>query len=243
MKLLIDAGNTRIKYAFDNQGQLSEIKYLKKDDLHFLLTQDVLTQLKKVMVAAVGQSIMVNQLISLFHDVRIPVQILSSEHSYRGLVNSYQEPEQLGVDRWLAMLGARSLYHGQHLLVVDAGTATTIDFVDATGIHHGGWIMPGLQLMRDALLGETERVKSEHQSIDQIMFANNTSLAVNHGVNAGTIGAIEQAIKLASSHTEKHGGELVVLLTGGDAQQLSPLLSVRARSINALIFIGMQQYC
>ncbi|GHF86951.1 type III pantothenate kinase [Thalassotalea marina] len=243
MKLLIDVGNTRIKYAFDNKGQLSEVKYLEKDDLHYLLTQEVLCQIKKVIIAAVGQSIMVEQLVSLFNDVKVPVQMLKSQPSFNGLVNSYAEPEKLGVDRWLAMLGAKHSFTNKHLLVIDAGTATTVDFINAEGVHQGGWILPGLQLMRNALYGKTEKVKGDEQAIQSLMFANNTTLAVNQGVHAATIGGIKQAINLATGFAAEQGGELVIVLTGGDAQQIQSLLSVKSRLINALIFIGMQQYC
>ncbi|WP_241505859.1 type III pantothenate kinase [Parahaliea mediterranea] len=124
-----------------------------------------------------------------------------------GLRNCYAEPARLGVDRWLAMLGARALSDGR-LCVVDAGSALTIDFVGADGGHEGGYIIPGPGLMERALLLDTDRVRFCEPAEYRLAPGGSTAEAVRHGIALAQAGAVELALARSAE-------PVALVLTGG----------------------------
>lgn len=124
------------------------------------------------------------------------VWFAQSRSSLDGLVNSYAEPERMGVDRWLAMLAAYRRVSGR-LCVVDAGSALTIDLVAADGRHEGGFIMPGTALMERALFADTRRVRYSAPSDASLAPGCSTAEAVSHGLLLAQVGAINLAIAKA----------------------------------------------
>jgi type III pantothenate kinase len=147
-----------------------------------------------------------------------------------GLANSYAEPGRMGVDRWLAMLGARARVDGA-LCVVDVGSATTIDLVSADGQHEGGYIIPGPALMERALLLDTDRVRFDDEIGYALSPGRSTAEAVRHGIALAQIGAIT-AIHDISQRT--------VVVTGGGAQALSALLAIDHSLVPDLVFEGLE---
>jgi len=137
------------------------------------------------------------------------------EQGFDGLQLSYAEPERLGVDRWLAMLAGRRLTPRSQV-IVDAGSALTLDWVSADGTHRGGYILPGYQLMRQVLFHGTYAVKVPADSSLQQGWADNTQGAVVHGVNR-TINALIQSVAAELLQT---GEEAALIMTGGDAGKL-----------------------
>lgn len=135
-----------------------------------------------------------------------------------GVSVGYDNPDLLGVDRWLAVLGA-SRYGCEGAIVVDCGSAVTVDVLSA-GRHCGGYIVPGLRLMNAALFGETARVKVVDDWLDSGEPGSNTSAAVNAGLPLMVIGLVREVLRRQS----QGGGRWTVLLTGGDAPLLSPML-------------------
>lgn len=141
-----------------------------------------------------------------------------------GVTNAYSEPERLGVDRWLAVLAA---YHRcpQGALVVDAGTALTVDLVSARGQHMGGYILPGLHLMQNSLRQDTARVYYTESNLPELQPGHSTAEAV---VNGAALAATAVAGAALTQARELLGRNGAALLTGGDAELLMRLLGEKA---------------
>ena len=142
-----------------------------------------------------GQEAMAN-LKSLFPQWSdVPWQELKGDSVYTGMRSQYQDPSKLGADRWAALIGARALSR-KNTLVVNAGTATTIDLLGSNGMHYGGWILPGLELMQTSLANNTAQLdlatRSEHYG-----FGICTNDAIIGGCDAAQVGAILYGIQQA----------------------------------------------
>jgi type III pantothenate kinase len=126
----------------------------------------------------------------------------------------------MGVDRWVAMIGARAEFRSA-LCVVDAGTAITIDAIDRNGVHLGGQIIPGIQLMRKSLSTNTSEIglvgrKIADPGSGMQLFASNTQAAVRNGVLGAACGSVERAVRIMRST----GLRPKIVLTGGDASRI-----------------------
>jgi type III pantothenate kinase len=153
----------------------------------------------------------------------------------------YQDPSKLGADRWAAVIGARALSK-TNTLIVNAGTATTIDLLGANGVHYGGWILPGLSLMQQSLQSHTAQLPLADRQDAPLGFSMNTNDAIINGCDAAQIGAITQAIQLAkkmNSPVEK------IWLDGGNAKVLAHIMAqfdiqstVSVETIEGLVLRG-----
>lgn len=148
------------------------------------------------------------------------------------LHNSYADPCRMGVDRWLAMLGARQREQGR-LCVVDAGSALTIDIVSAAGRHEGGYIIPGPALMERALLLDTDRVRFDEQ-IDYVLApGTSTAEAVRHGIALAQAGAVVLALEQAGSEP------ITLFYCGGAGETLMRLVQRAGQWAPDLVFEGL----
>jgi type III pantothenate kinase len=158
-----------------------------------------------------------------------------------GVVNGYYAPERLGVDRWLAILAGYRLAAGA-CLVVDVGTAVTVDFVAKNGEHLGGYICPGLRLLGDQLLANTQGISALNDvggvGLD-IAPGRSTDEAVSRGGLQMLRGFIDLQARAAPARL---GGAFTLLLTGGDAGLVGGL-SVESRIVEDLVFIGLAIAC
>jgi type III pantothenate kinase len=154
------------------------------------------------------------------------------------LVNSYTDPGRMGVDRWLAMLGARKRSQ-QRVCVVDAGSALTIDFIAASGQHEGGYILPGPALMERALLLDTDRVRFEEDVDYALTPGCSTAEAVRHGIALAQVGAVRVAVEEAQN-TPGCGEAPVVYFCGGGAEALAALFGGNNIHAPDLVFEGLQ---
>ena len=130
------------------------------------------------------------------------------------IVNSYSNPQTLGMDRLAAAVGAWSMNPGHDMLVIDAGTALTIDFISADGVYHGGNIAPGIELRFKALHEHTGALPLVSAQGDAPMFGYDTESAIRSGVLRGVRNEV-------NGYIEEMGGvypSLLVFLTGGDAE-------------------------
>lgn len=132
------------------------------------------------------------------------------------LQNNYLNPTNLGADRWAAILGAQSLFQNTDVLVVNAGTATTIDYLTGDGHFSGGWILPGLELMLKSLADGTAALPDLRQSIANLSFAKfgqSTQDCILQGCLASQVGAILRALEISQAQQ--------VILSGGNAPVLN----------------------
>ncbi|WP_286233809.1 type III pantothenate kinase [Thalassotalea sediminis] len=239
MKLLIDIGNTRLKYALYSNSQLSTIKVIEVDRLEKQLALCPLDRIEECIISSVKDGEVLQHVVTCCTRHGIKTQILQSPSKYAGLVNSYAKPNALGIDRWLAMLGAKHFYPNQAVIVVDAGTATTLDCVDQFGQHLGGWIIPGIALQAASLFDNADRVIGEQQTVTEVNLGQSTSMAVSQGTVVATIGLIEQGIKFIA----RSGLSAQLILTGGNGNYLSQFIEHEHCVKPTLIFDGMSQYC
>ena len=150
-----------------------------------------------------------------------PVVFVQSQSEACGVVNGYTEPEKLGVDRWLALIGVRSLTQDA-VIIVDAGSAITVDAMSHQGQHLGGVIAPGLKLMQVSLIEKTSGIKTDAQTDKFRCPANNTEDAICSGAHNAIVGMINQTMSLLQ---KKMTTSIQFFITGGDAERLLPVLA------------------
>jgi type III pantothenate kinase len=154
-----------------------------------------------------------------------------------GVTNAYRKPDALGVDRWAAIVAA---HHGTEnpVCVIDCGTAITLDVVDAAGIHQGGLIAPGLDMMRASLVRETAAVGPLPADAGgpQSLLARNTADGVNSGVMFMAGALIDRVVGEAAA---SYGRNLEAVITGGDAERIRPLLHHPLRYDRDLVLKGV----
>jgi type III pantothenate kinase len=149
------------------------------------------------------------------------------------LRNSYAEPIRLGVDRWLAMLGGTRRLAGR-FAVIDAGSALTIDIVDESGLHEGGYIIPGPDLMERALLLDTDKVRFAEDASYDLHPGQSTAEAVRHGIAAAQAGAVALVLDRAGIESRS------TLFCGGGAETLMSLPGSAGAHVPDLVFEGLQ---
>ncbi|NQX88547.1 MAG: type III pantothenate kinase [Halioglobus sp.] len=149
------------------------------------------------------------------------------------LSNSYIDPSRMGADRWLAMLAARRRVAGR-VCVVDAGSALTIDLVSALGEHEGGYILPGVGLMEQALLLDTDRVRFDSAADYALSPGTDTASAVRHGIALAEAGAVTTALAQAGEDTP------ALLFSGGGGERLMALLQMGGEWVPDLVFEGLE---
>lgn len=239
MIALIDIGNSRTKYCIVSQEKRGSVQSISNE----LLTSDYLSKcfskIDKLIVASVSHHELTNKIELWCHEHQINYQQVVSEKSKNGVVSAYQTPNQLGVDRWLTLIAANELYPSKNILIVDAGTATTIDLLAENGLHQGGWILAGIDTLFNCVLENTSQVKASVANAASLSFGANSSENVNNATWAATVGAVNLAIL----QSEQQGIAIdEILLTGGNGSTLVSLLSHQCTMIEDLVFIGLQAY-
>lgn len=149
------------------------------------------------------------------------------------LHNSYEDPTRMGVDRWLAMLGAQQQATGS-LCVVDAGSALTIDLVSAQGQHEGGYIIPGPALMERALLLDTDRVRFEEDEDYKLSPGCSTAAAVRHGIAVAQAGSVAMVLRRYLEQSP------ALIYTGGAGELLMELVDQGGHYLPDLVFTGLE---
>ncbi|OYQ10930.1 pantothenate kinase [Pseudomonas mandelii] len=159
-----------------------------------------------------------------------------------GVRNGYEEFERLGLDRWLAMLGGFHLSPGA-CLVLDFGTAVTADFIARDGEHLGGFICPGMPLMRNQLRTHTRKIRygdiAAERALESLVPGRTTVEAVERGCSLMLRGFVLTQLEMARSYW---GEDFAVFLTGGDAALVSEIVP-DARLVPDLVFVGLAMAC
>ena len=165
-------------------------------------------------------------------------EVASTGRECAGLKNSYREPARMGVDRWLAMLAAYHRYR-RAVLVVDAGTALTLDFVDDSGQHAGGYILPGQQLTQRSLLTETRRVRFSEPGEAELAPGCSTAAAVRNGAWLALGASADYA---ARQSRQRWCDDFALVITGGDGALLANGLADSGQAsqlVPDLVFDGL----
>lgn len=249
MLLLVDAGNTRIKWAMLETASLhatalghwSAYGTVHREDLHKLGDIWHGVRIARVLISNVAGQAMHDGLEKMLlhaHGLKpVPVGWFQSVPELGGIQNGYRNPAQLGCDRFAAAIGAHALFPNETLLVATCGTATTLDAVTANGRFVGGMILPGLALMASSLARNTAQLPhATQQNVTLWPFADNTDDAIVSGCMTAQAGAIERAVAaLAAEH-----GTVKCALSGGGARFISPHLTVAHQMVDNLVLTGLQ---
>ena len=223
--LLLDVGNTRIKWGVLKDGRIRRTGHIlqqrvRENGLQVLTTR-LPARVDEVFASNVAGASFATRLSGLISaHCNCEMRFAHSARRGWGLTNGYTQPRRMGVDRWVAMVGAWA-QTGNACLVVDAGTATTIDAIDGDGVHLGGQIIAGVATMAKALCDATSDIPMvkpapPRRVSDLGMFARNTAGAVREGAQNAVAGAIDRAIATLQSS----GYEPTTILTGGDASRI-----------------------
>jgi len=243
MMLLIDVGNTRAKWAVLADGRLSGTGAVlhrgvpAADWVHGL--DGAAEACERILVSNVAGP-------AVAHAIR---EWALSRHGFRpefvrasreagGIRNAYEHPEALGPDRWCGMIGAWRRVHGP-LVCIAAGTAMTVDAIDASGTHLGGLIVPGRDLMIDSLLRRTSDIAQAAQVAPPTgsgMLGRNTAAAVELGASHALAALVVRSIDSVSGLV---GARPRVFLGGGDATRIEPLLGLEVEVTSGLVLEGL----
>ncbi|MGK5081342.1 type III pantothenate kinase [Janthinobacterium sp. HLX7-2] len=241
MLLLIDAGNTRIKWALcaptgaagawlaSGAAAHAQLDTLKAAWSSLAISAVLLSN---VAGAAIGARLLAQLPVHLLPQA---IATFASLPQLAGLRNDYRDPAQLGCDRFAAAIGAHALAPGQAVIVANCGTATTIDAITADGAFIGGMILPGLGLMASSLARNTAQLPQiASDAVLPAGFADNTDDAILSGCLAAQAGAIERAVRM-------HGAS-ACLLSGGAAPRIAQALAlpVPLRLLENIVMIGLQ---
>jgi len=226
--LCLDAGNTRLKWGLHDGARWCATGALAHQEVAHLAAA-LPARPRRILACNVAGAAVAAQIESLTAQLRVPLGWFESSAACCGVTNGYERPERLGADRWAALIGAHHLHQGAALVVM-AGTATTIDCLDAAGRHRGGVILPGLALMKRALARNTANLPDARGVFRAL--PTNTDDAIESGCLQATLGAIERMRRHA-------GDEVLILLSGGDAAALLPHLAPPVRGVENLVLEGL----
>jgi len=242
--LLIDVGNTRLKWGVLDNGAIRRTGHITRHAIReqglVALTSRLPRDVETALASNVAGSSFATRLSGVVGmHCGCDIHFVRSEKQACGVTNSYRQPRHMGVDRWVAMIGAWAELEAG-CIIVDAGTAVTIDALDDDGQHIGGQILPGVMLMAGALAAKTSDIpevqpRAGARASGMSMFASSTTRAVEQG----TINAVVGAIERAAWTLHEHGYESTIVLTGGDASRILKSLDEEALHRPHLVLSGL----
>lgn len=232
-QLLLDIGNSRVKWGVLDHGVIGQTGDIALEKFPVDLPRPIDSAMA-CNVAGTDVASIVSAAVKAQCGVSVSFVHASAEAA--GVRNGYADPARLGADRWFALIGARAATPNP-CLVVDAGTAITLDALAADGQHLGGQILPGLTSMSRALgISTSELPNVDVQQFDLVgkseRFANSTTVAIAQGILGAATGAINQAATAL-------GEDASVILTGGDAAVLQAQLQRHAEYREHLVLEGL----
>ena len=242
--LLLDVGNTRIKWGMFDGGRIYKTGHIAQSKVREqglgVLTSRLPHSAEVVFASNVAGPTFATRLSGVVGvHCDCDVHFARSEREACGVRNAYRQPRRMGVDRWVAMIGAWAEFKSS-CVVVDAGTAVTIDAIDGDGQHLGGEIYPGVVLMTEALAASTNdipavsgRIPAAASGLD--IFGDSTSKAVQAGCWNAIVGAVDRAIKTLRSNAYRPK----LILTGGDASRMLTALGTEPLHRPNLVLQGL----
>jgi type III pantothenate kinase len=235
MNLLIDIGNTRLKWAVGSRLDIAPGQAIDNSKIDRALLAHVWQTIlppDQIAISCVSSSQLSDLVMSVANELWPGITLVQakSEAQGFGVTNAYQQPQKLGVDRWLGMIAGYNKYQ-KALCIIGCGTAITVDVVDSSGRHLGGLISPGLRLMKESLAKGTENL-SLSETVYPFGLATNTDAAIYNGTLLAACGLIERMLKNQPNTTQ-------LLLTGGDTEIIAAHLSRPATIDPDLVLSGL----
>jgi len=214
--LEIDAGNSRVKWRVVGRTAISDCVAVSVGSIEEMLEAPVLSEVRRVRISSV-RSVAANKVIAeaILRFLGVVPEFAQSMEYCAGVKNAYSQPERLGVDRWMAILAGRTHVCEQSYLILDAGSAITIDFVDASGVHLGGYITPGLHLQLESL-----RLATAMEINSDFFWGDLTpGRDTEHAIRNGILGMVCHWV--AAEALGRNAMSDRVLVTGGDGLLLA----------------------
>lgn len=247
MKLLIDIGNTNIKYAFCEGVNLTNVICFAHAHSNFNETlttlRDQLTKVidrpQQIIISNVAGNKVAQEITQWAqqHYKLTPHFIIPTAQAH-GVINAYAVPHTLGSDRWLALIAARQLTQSP-VCIIDCGTATTVDVMDATGQHLGGLIAPGLNSLPNALATATAGckldIKLQHPPTDTPL-GQSTQTCIENGSWAMIVHFVENVCRKTD---QTFSSNTKIFISGGHANTIQSLLSITSDFQPHLVLNGM----
>lgn len=240
MNLLVDIGNTRVKWSVEKNADITPGIAIEHGQTGFI--KDIqqswleLDDPSLLAISSVSAKKIEQQIIELANNLWPDIEILIANSMAKGfsVTNAYPEADKLGVDRWLGLIALHEFYSGNSC-VVDCGTAITIDCLNSSGQHLGGLICPGLQLMKQSLHQGTADLSYSPMQYSPGL-SDSTESAIYSGTVYAAAGLIEKAINNLCSCQN-------VVLTGGDAMLLANHLEFETIIEPDFILKGLSLFC
>jgi type III pantothenate kinase len=246
MKLLIDAGNTRIKWALADgeewlcrgylpTGQTDRLSRVIGERLAHLNPRANMKDINQIFVSNVAGEEVSRNILDIGAGISMQPHFVAARELQCDVSNGYSTVSQLGSDRWAALISAWHIVKGK-CLVVNSGTATTIDTLSGRGEFIGGLILPGLEMMQHSLFDATDQLKSIQG--EYVQFPLNTADAIFSGAIQAICGAIERQYNLLEDDSAP------LILSGGTAVLLQAYLNqklskVSPRVVDDLVLRGL----
>ncbi len=244
--LVLDVGNTRLKWGIVENGEVHRTGKITQEKIRENGLSALTSRLPRGVDVAIASNVagptFATRLAGIVHaHSGCDLHFAKTGRTAFGVTNSYKQPRRMGVDRWVAMIGAWTELRSA-CLVVDAGTAVTIDALDDDGRHLGGQILPGVVLMAEALAQHTSDIPLTRPAAagayeDSAMFANNSRGAIGSGALGGVTGAVERAVRTLRSCVD----DATLVLTGGDASRILSALDESPLHRPNLVLQGLVQ--
>lgn len=233
MNLIIDIGNTRTKVAIFSKGEL--IKSFATDSFELVDVLELKSdypELERAIISSVKYNS--NELLkSLKTELEYVIEL--EQQTFIPIDNLYETPQTLGKDRIAAAVGANKVFPNQNVLVIDAGTAITYDFVNEKNQYLGGFISPGLSMRFKALNHFTDKLPLLKPGEPKIISGKNTNEAIQGGIQYGLEGEIQRIIHYFSEGES----ELKIILSGGDLKYFEKLLKSYKFVALEIILLGL----
>ena len=227
MRILLDIGNTSINWAVEENGDFIIRNRFNYESISLArqLEQEIqftdMHQTTSVLVSNVAGNELIKT-VQVWVDNHWQIELWQAKVgvSFGKLVNSYKDISQMGVDRWLAMVAAWH-EHEKALCVVDCGTAITIDSIDDSGQHLGGYIIPGIEMQQQTLIENTSGINVSVDNNISTTHADNTQDAIKHGAALAVVAAIEHVVTVLKNEFHL---QPKCIITGGMAVSVQTLL-------------------
>ena len=232
--LLLDVGNSRIKWALVQAAEWLAEGVSTHDEAARLLDEwERFPRPAKVVGANVAGDERAEPISAYWLSRDVPVHWACAGRKCAGVRNLYERPEQLGSDRWAALVGARART-GDACLVVSAGTAVTIDAINGAGEFMGGLILPGRRLMQESLASGTHALEDFAGHV--VDFPRNTADAASSGIASALACSVQSAWQRLAANAARPPS---CILTGGDAEWLAGQLQIGAIIAPRLVLEGL----
>ena len=239
MVLLMDIGNTRLKWGvLESDGSIQPGQPIVVsdgflDELNSTWADQFVPE--RILVSSVASAEIENDVAQWSREMGlVKIDFVHSQAEAFGVRNAYEQPEKLGVDRWLSLIAMASRKQ-LPACVVDCGTALTLDVLDQQGQHLGGLIVPGLGLMHESLVRRTSGIRNSTE-IPGGLLGSNTDSAIQSGIIHAACGLVERVF---GQLRDEMGKDLKLYITGGDASRVAREVSFESVLAPALVLEGL----